>query len=87
VTLPKDPLTEADTSKKRKVFPKKYLARKKSRANKPHSHNVIIVDDLDLIIIDVVDSSEDILQRNEAKQETMYDRIEAELKGVQQALY
>jgi hypothetical protein len=35
VTLPKDPLTEAETSKKIKVSPKKPLARKKSRANKP----------------------------------------------------
>jgi hypothetical protein len=37
VTLPKDPLTEAETSKKRKVSPKKPSARKKSRANKPQS--------------------------------------------------
>jgi hypothetical protein len=27
------------------------------------------------------------LQRNEEKQEAMYDRIEVELRGVQQALY
>jgi hypothetical protein len=41
----------------------------------------------DFIIVVVSDTSEDILQRNEAKQETMYERIEAELKGVQQALH
>jgi hypothetical protein len=35
----------------------------------------------------VSDASEDILQRTEAKQETMYERIEAELRGVQQALH
>jgi hypothetical protein len=46
-----------------------------------------MVDDIDLIIATVSDTSEDILQRSEAKQETMFDRIEAELKGVQQALY
>jgi hypothetical protein len=45
------------------------------------------VDEIDLIIADVVDTSEDILQQNEAKKETMYDRIKAEMKGVQQALY
>jgi hypothetical protein len=46
-----------------------------------------MVDDIDIIIVVVSDTVEDILQCNEAKQETMYDRIEAELKGVQQALY
>jgi hypothetical protein len=30
---------------------------------------------------------EDIFQRNEAKQEAIYDRIEEELRGVQQVLY
>jgi hypothetical protein len=39
VTPPKDPLTEAETSKKRKVSPKKPSARKKSRANKPQLQN------------------------------------------------
>jgi ketol-acid reductoisomerase len=48
---------------------------------------VLIVDDIDLIITAVVDTSEDILKQNEAKKETMYDRIEAEMKGVQQSLY
>jgi hypothetical protein len=46
-----------------------------------------MVDDINLIITTVSDTSEDILQRSEAKQKTMFDRIEAELKGVQQALY
>jgi hypothetical protein len=46
-----------------------------------------MVDDINLIIATVSDTSEDILQRSEAKQKTMFDRIEAELKGVQQALY
>jgi hypothetical protein len=48
---------------------------------------MLTVDDIDLIIIVVSDTSEDILQRNEEKQETMYERIEAELRGVQQALH
>jgi polyhydroxyalkanoate synthesis regulator phasin len=33
------------------------------------------------------DASEDILQRHEAKQETLYDKIENELKDIQQAIY
>jgi hypothetical protein len=35
VTLLKEPLTEAEMSKKRKISPKKPSTRKKSRANKP----------------------------------------------------
>jgi hypothetical protein len=46
-----------------------------------------MVDDFDFIIAVVSDALEDILQRNEAKQETMYERLEAELRGVQQALH
>jgi hypothetical protein len=48
---------------------------------------VLTVDDIDLIITAIADASEDILHRNEAKHETMYDKIEVEMKGVQQALY
>jgi hypothetical protein len=46
-----------------------------------------MLDDFDFIITAVSDASEDILQRNETKQETMYERLEAELRGVQQALH
>jgi uncharacterized protein YsxB (DUF464 family) len=87
VTPPKDPLEETDTSKKRKGSPKKPSSRKKSKANKPPFQTMLTVDDIDLIIFTVSDTSKDILQRSEAKQETMFDRIEAELKGVHQALY
>jgi hypothetical protein len=48
---------------------------------------MLTMDDIDLIIVVVADSSEDILQCNKENQETMHDRIETELKGVQQALY
>jgi hypothetical protein len=62
VTPLKDPLKEAETSRKRKVFPKKPSARKKSRANKLSRRTVLTVDDIDLIVIVVADTSEDILQ-------------------------
>jgi hypothetical protein len=45
------------------------------------------MDDIDLIIATVSDTSEDILQCNEEKQETMYEIIEVELRGVQEPLY
>jgi hypothetical protein len=62
-------------------------SRKKSKASKSKLQTMLMVDDIDLIIVAVSYTSEDILQGNEEKQETMYDRIEAELKGVQRALY
>jgi hypothetical protein len=57
VTPHKDPPTEAETSKKRKVSPQKPSARKKTRANKPQSKNVLTVDDVDLIIAAMEDDS------------------------------
>jgi hypothetical protein len=87
VIPPKDPLMETETSKKIKVSPKKPSVWKNSCTNKPHLQTTLTVDDIDLIIIDVSDTSEDIFQRSEAKQEKMYDKIEVELKGVHQALY
>jgi hypothetical protein len=48
---------------------------------------MLMMDDIDFIIVVVSDTSKDILQGNEAKQETMYEIIEAEMKGVQQALH
>jgi len=62
VTPPKYPLTEAETSNKRKVSPKKPLAWNKSRANNPHLQTILTVDDIDLIIEVVSDTSKDILQ-------------------------
>jgi hypothetical protein len=47
---------------------------------------MLTVDDIQLIITVVEDASEDILQRHEAKQETWYDKIEKELKDIQQAI-
>jgi hypothetical protein len=87
VTPLKDPLTEAETSKKRKVSLQKPSARNKTRANKPQSKNVLTVDDIDLIITVVEDALEDILQRHGAKQKTMYERIKKELKEIQQAIH
>jgi hypothetical protein len=43
---------------------------------------MLMLDDLDFIITAVSDASEDILHINEAKQENIYERLEAELRGV-----
>jgi hypothetical protein len=87
VTPPKDPLTTSEASQKRKVSLEKPSARKKARTNKPHSKNFLTLDDIDLIIIVVDDALEDILQIQGEKKEFMYDRIEKELKDIQQAIH
>jgi hypothetical protein len=86
VTSPRDPFDEADPSKKIKFFPTKPTLRKKSRASKTTMRTVLTVDDFDFIIIVVADTSQDVLQKHEAKKEDMYDIIEVELSGVQKAL-
>jgi hypothetical protein len=62
VTPPKDPIMEAETSKKRKGSSQKPSSRKKSKANKPPFQTVLTIDDIDLIIIIVSYTLEDIFQ-------------------------
>jgi hypothetical protein len=87
VTLPQNLPDDTDPSKKRKVSPTKPSSWKKSKSNRPKMQSVLTFDYFDFIISAVGYASEEILQRNEEKQEAMYDRIESELRGVQQALY
>jgi hypothetical protein len=65
----------------------KPTSRKKSKDSNAKLQTVLMLDDFHFIIAVVLDASEDLLQRNEAKQETMYEIIEAELRGVQHALH
>jgi hypothetical protein len=44
---------------------------------------VLTVDDFDFIITAIAYALQDILQKNEAKKEEMYNRMEVELRGVQ----
>jgi hypothetical protein len=86
-TLPQDPLVGAETSQKRKDFPEKPSARKKTCTNKPKMKVTLKEDDVDLIIATVEDALEDILQRYRAKQGTLYKRIDKDLKEIQQSIY
>jgi hypothetical protein len=56
VTPPKDPPTEAETLKKRKVYPQKPSTIKNTRANKSQSKNVLTEDDVGLIIVAMEDA-------------------------------
>jgi hypothetical protein len=57
VPPPRDPVDEADPSKKRKVSPTKPTSRKKSRARKTTMRTMLTVDDFDFIIAAVADAS------------------------------
>jgi hypothetical protein len=48
---------------------------------------VLTVDDIELIITVVEDALEYILQKHGANKESMYDRIEKELRDIQQAIH
>jgi hypothetical protein len=43
---------------------------------------MITLDDFEFIIEVVSDSLKDLLQRNESKKDTMYEKIEGEMRGV-----
>jgi hypothetical protein len=46
-----------------------------------------MLDEFEFIIASISNTSQDLFQKTEAKQVAMYDRIEEELRGVQQALH
>jgi hypothetical protein len=80
------PRDEEDSSKKRKVSPLKSSSRKKPRTPVTKMRTTLTLDDFDFIVAVVNDASKEIVEKQEVKQEQMYNRIEIELQGVQQAL-
>jgi hypothetical protein len=84
VTLPRD---EEDPSKKRKVSPLKPSSWKKSKASMTKMQTILTSDDFDFIIAALNYDLLEIAEKQEAKQEVMYNRIDIELQGVQQELW
>jgi hypothetical protein len=72
--------------KKRKVSPQKPSSQKKSKASMTKMQTILTSDDFDFIIATPNDASLEIVEKKGEKKEEMYDRIEDELCGVQQAL-
>jgi hypothetical protein len=70
---------EVDPLKKRKGSPPKPSSRKKSKASMTKMQTVLTSDDFDFLIAALNDASMEIAEKQEAKQEAMYDRIEIEL--------
>jgi hypothetical protein len=62
------------------------LARKKTRASKPQLEAMLIEDGIGLICREMEDASEDLLQIYGVKKEELYERVEKELKEIQQAI-
>jgi hypothetical protein len=71
---------------KRKVSPPKPSSQKKSRATVTKMQTTHTPNDFDFTIASLNDTSLEIAEKQEAKQEEMYDRIEVKLQGVQHAL-
>jgi hypothetical protein len=76
VTLPGD---EVDPLKKRKVSPLKPSSRKKSKSTMTKMQTILTSDDFDFIIATLNNASLEIAEKQGAKQEEMYDRIEVEI--------
>jgi hypothetical protein len=72
VTFPRD---EVDPLKKRKVSPPKPSSWNKSKATMTKMHTVLTSDDFDFIIAALNDASLEIVEKQEAKQEYIYERI------------
>jgi hypothetical protein len=76
VTSPRD---KVDPFKKRKVSPPKPSSRKKSKASMTNMQTVLTSNDFDFIIVAMNNASLEIAEKQGAKQEEMYDRIEVEI--------
>jgi hypothetical protein len=84
VTSPRD---EDDPSNKRKVSPPKPSFQKKLKASMTKMYTILTSDDFNFIIASLNDASLEIAEKQEAKKEAMYNRIEIKLQGVNQALH
>jgi hypothetical protein len=80
------PGDEVEIIKKRKGSPPKPSSRKKSKAPVTKMQTTLTPDDFSFLLATMNEAIEEITEKQEAKQETMYNRIEIELQGVQQAL-
>jgi hypothetical protein len=77
---------EFDPLKKRKGSPPKPSSRKKLKATMTKMQIVLTSDDFEFLIAALQDALLEIAEKQEANKEDMYDGIETELRGVQQAL-
>jgi DNA-directed RNA polymerase subunit L len=70
---------EVDPLKKRRGSPLKPSSRKKSKSSMTKMQIVLTSDDFDFLIASLQDASLEIIEKQEAKKQEMYDQIENEL--------
>jgi hypothetical protein len=70
---------------KRKMTPPKPSSRKKAKATWTALKTTLTLDDFDFLISMLNDVSLELIDKQEAKQEELFNRIKGELKEVQQA--
>jgi hypothetical protein len=80
------PREEEDPSMKRKITPPKPSSQKKSKATRTTLKTTLTPDDFDFLIVALNDVSLELAEKQEAKQEEIFNRIKGELQEVQQAL-
>jgi hypothetical protein len=80
------PGDEVEIIKKRKGSPPESSSQKKSKAPMTKLKTTLTPDEFSFLIAAMNKSIEEITEKKEAKKETMYNRIEIKLQGLQQAL-
>ena len=71
---------------KRKGSPSKSSSKKKAKAIMTKMKTTLNVDDFSFLLVTLNEAIEEIIEKQEAKQQMMYNRIEVDLQGVQRAL-
>ena len=77
---------EVEIIKKRKGSPLEPSSQKKSKEPVTKLQTTLTPDNFSFLITAMNEARQGIAEKQEAKQETMYNRIKIELQGVQQAL-
>jgi hypothetical protein len=77
---------EVEVIKKRKGSPPNFPSRKKSKAIVTKMQTMLTPDDFSFLLTTMNESIEEIIEKKEAKQEKIYNRIEIGLQEVQHAL-
>jgi hypothetical protein len=80
------PRKEEDPSMKIKMMPPKPSSQKKAKATRTTLKTTLTSDDFDFLIVALNDVSLELTEKQEAKQEELFNRIKGELKEVQQTL-
>jgi hypothetical protein len=80
------PEEEFEVPKRRKGSPSKSSSKKKEKETVTKMKTTLNPDDFNFLLTTLNEAIEEITKKQEAKKQTMYDRAEVKLQGVQRAL-